>query len=109
MKFTTLKASSPNKAQRELNAGLTRRLKFSDQFNCFDTEITAEASEEVMIPNYLRDVGGNSKIPSEWAVIDARGAAMGSLMRGATEWTKDKLYVTNMAATTGTFTIRFFE
>lgn len=109
MKFASTKNQPPLKSYRDLDAGLNRRMKMGDQFNNFTISLTIEASEEVKFPNYLRDLGGNSKIPSEWLVMDAQGAPSGSLMRGAETWSKDFLTLVNTAATTGTFKVRFLE
>lgn len=89
---------------KELRQGLYRNHTFNDQFKSFFVDVTIDANEEVSIRNELNN------IPQEWDVVDAKNAPAGSLMRGATKWTKDYVYIKNTyPENAGTFRIRFFE
>ena len=109
MRFSTNQPKGQDKTTRDLNVGLTKRMRPDDQFNSFVTEVTIAAGETVGVPNFLKDTGGATVIPGEWAVIDSAGAPAGALVRGSEEWTANKLYLKNTSDNNGVFRLRFLQ
>ena len=109
MRFTTFRPRSLPRLTRDLNAGLPGRLSADEQFNSFTAVVDIDAGAEVTITNQLRNVGGQRIIPGEWAVIDAAGAGIGSVVKGDEAWTTEHLHLKNTSDLNGQFRIRFTE
>lgn len=88
---------------RGLRSGLTK-LRFTENFECFEVEISIEAGQEYPVRNLLRDA-----IPRYWIAARKNEAAL-SVCDGDTDWSKDYLYLKNTHATdTATLTVLFFR
>lgn len=85
---------------RELENGL-RKLRFVDNFDGFNVEVTIPATSEVAIPNQLKTV------PSGY-IIRFQTSGDNLITAGDTAWTLDLLYMKNHGAGSVTAKI-FFE
>jgi len=90
-----------SKVVRELEIGL-RNLKFTDNFQSFETTLVISATSEIELSNELK-----SK-PTKFIIVDQLGN--GVITRSATnEWTRDKVYIYNHGAVEVTVTLIIME
>lgn len=88
---------------RGLRAGL-QKLKFTENFECFEEELTIAAGAEAVVRNMFRD-----KPPTRWLAVRKNAAAL-SVCDGDTAWSTNYVYLKNTHATdTAILTVLFFK
>ena len=91
------------KTLRELAVGLTR-LRFTDNFEAFEVEVTIPATSEVPIRNELK----SKEIPTQRLVVRG-GTGAQNVVDGDTEWTQDFVYLQNTGGSEVTVTVVFLR
>lgn len=80
------------------------KLQFTDNFECFELELSIPALTELPIRNLLRD-----KPVSKWVMVRKNEAAL-SVCDGDSDWNINYVYLKNTHATdTAEFTVLFFR
>lgn len=88
---------------RGLRAGL-QKLKFTENFECFEETLTIAAGAEAVIRNQFRD-----KAPTKWIAVRKNKAGL-SVCDGDTAWSNNYVYLKNTHATDPAIvTILFFK
>lgn len=88
------------KSLNELQIALTRRLRFEDNFNSFEVQVSIPAGTEISIQNRL------SVMPSRRIIVRSNGTG---IIDGDTPWTKEFVTLKNAGAATVTATVIFLE
>ena len=91
------------KTLRELAVGLTR-LRFTDNFESFKTEVTIAAGTELAIRNEIR----SGAIPTERIIVRS-SQGIGDIADGDTEWNQNFVYLKNTGASDVTLTVIFLK
>lgn len=84
----------------EIQIALTRRLKFEDNFNSFEVEVSIPAGSEINVQNRL------SIVPSRRIIVRSNGIG---IVDGDTPWSRDFVTLKNVGATTVTAKVIFLE
>ena len=91
------------KTLRELAGGLTR-LRFTDNFEAFEVEVTIPATSEVPIRNELK----SKTIPTQRLIVRG-GSGAENVVDGDTQWTRDFVYLQNTGGSEVTVTVVFLK
>ncbi len=94
--------SNPDRKLRLLEQGSLRRLSFLDNFEGFLSEVTIPAATELAVKNQFRD----ARVPRFFLILDDIG--QGIIKRGATDWTKDFVYLQNISGGSEAHAFIFF-
>lgn len=78
-----------------------RDIRFLDNFDCFETEVTIPNSSELEIRNEL------TIIPTRYIIVSQSGN--GLVTKGTSTWTKDFLYLYNNGGVDVTIKVIFFR
>jgi len=89
------------KILKELQLGLTK-LRFTENFEAFEIEVTIAAGAELKIRNQIR----SGTIPSQRLIIRG-GSGSQNIVDGDTEWTREHVYLKNTGASAATATVLF--
>lgn len=84
----------------EIQIALTRRIRFEDNFNSFEAQLTIPAGSEITIQNQL------SVIPSKRIIVRSNGTG---IVDGDTPWSRDFVTLKNTGAAAVTATVIFLE
>lgn len=84
----------------EIQIALTRRLKFEDNFNSFEVEVTIPAGAEISIQNRL------SVIPSRRIIVRSNG---NTVVDGDAAWSRNFVSLKNVGGTPVTAKVIFLE
>jgi hypothetical protein len=99
---TSYLATELSASLRELRTGLLK-LRFEENFESFQAEVTIPTSSEVAISH------NKGFVPSKYIIVSSDEGGL-SVCKGDTEWTRNNVYLKNTSATlTASVTVLFLR